>query len=139
LLKPSHAVLAKYKQVVLTFGRSPLSEDLKRHFVQTIKDEGGTTCCFESRVKLVITNNVSVISPRELPFVFDALYQFQLRTDQVNRPGVGLAIAKRIIELHNGTVSVHDHGDGGSSFVVRLQLNQKAKLSRKNCNTPVAS
>ena len=95
--------------------------------------------CIESEVELVITNSVNVISPQELPFVFDPLYQFRLRTDQVSRPAVGLAIAKRIIELHDGTVNVHDQGDGGSCFVVRLPLHQKARMSRKKCNAPVAS
>lgn len=95
--------------------------------------------CIESEVELVIRNSVNVISPQELPFVFDPLYQFRLRTDQVSRPAVGLAIAKRIIELHDGTVNVHGKGDGGSCFVVRLPLHQKAKMSRKKCNVPVAS
>lgn len=88
-----------------------------------------TTRCNESQVELVITNNVTVISPRELPFVFDALYQFQLPEDQVTHPGVGLAIAKSIVELHEGKVSVHTHGDSGSCFVVNLPTNSEDKTN----------
>lgn len=95
--------------------------------------------CIESQVELVITNDESVISPRELPFVFDPLYQFQLRTGELSRPGVGLAIAKRIIELHGGTLIARENGDSGSSFAVSLPLRQKAKLSRKKSNATVVS
>ena len=95
--------------------------------------------CIESQVELVITNDESVISLRELPFVLDPLYQVQLRTGQLSRLGVGLAIAKRIIELHGGTVNAQEDGDGGSSFAVSLPLHQKAKPSRKKCNAPLAS
>ena len=98
-----------------------------------------TIRCVESQVELVITNDKSVISPGELPFVFDPLYQFQLQTGQLTRPGVGLAIAKRIIQLHGGTLNALQSGDGGFSFAVSFPLRQKAKLSRKKCNEPVAS
>ena len=84
-----------------------------------------TIRCIESQVELVITNDESVISPQELPFVFDPLYQFQLRTGQLSSPGVGLAIAKRIVELHGGTLNAREEGEGGSSFAVSLPLRQK--------------
>ena len=39
--------------------------------------------------------------------------------------GIGLALVKEIVSLHQGTVDVRSEGDGkGSEFIVRLPLRQ---------------
>ena len=57
-----------------------------------------------------------------LPRVFDAYVQFE-RSPGVahDGPGMGLALARYLVELHGGTVSAQSDGAGrGSEFVVRL-------------------
>ncbi|MFH1392267.1 MAG: ATP-binding protein, partial [bacterium] len=44
----------------------------------------------------------------------------------VNSTGLGLYIAKNIVELHNGSIDVYSEGkDKGSVFTISLPLMQK--------------
>jgi K+-sensing histidine kinase KdpD len=57
-----------------------------------------------------------------LPRVFDAYVQFERGSGVAHDgPGMGLALARYLVELHGGTVSAQSDGAGrGSEFVVRL-------------------
>jgi CheY-like chemotaxis protein len=68
-----------------------------------------------------------------LPKVFDMFTQID---PPLNRPhgglGIGLSLAKRLVEMHEGTVTAHSDGRGrGSEFTVRLPaLSKSLKLSQ---------
>jgi signal transduction histidine kinase len=64
------------------------------------------------------------IKADDLPYIFDRLYRSDSsRTmGQVNGYGLGLSIAKKIIELHNGTIEVASKVDKGATFTVRIPL-----------------
>ena len=54
--------------------------------------------------------------------VFDAAFRGQAaRTPSDGRGGLGLAIARGIVEAHNGDISVHND-NGGCAFTVRLPM-----------------
>ena len=59
-----------------------------------------------------------------LPHVFDRFRQAEVGATRAHGGlGLGLAIAKQIVELHGGTISVCSEGDGqGSTFCVELPL-----------------
>jgi CheY-like chemotaxis protein len=64
------------------------------------------------------------IKPEFLPHVFE---RFRQSDSSSTRPhgglGLGLAIARHLVELHGGTVEVHSEGEGkGATFRVRLPL-----------------
>jgi signal transduction histidine kinase len=73
--------------------------------------------------------------------VFDSFYQVaEIMTRKVGGLGLGLAIVRRIVEAHGGTVSVSSREGIGSTFTVRLPNHQlKAMLSaiRKFMTTSV--
>jgi two-component system, chemotaxis family, CheB/CheR fusion protein len=64
------------------------------------------------------------IAPEMLPRVFDLFMRVERDgVGQVGGLGLGLAIVRRIVELHEGRVEAHSDGtDRGSRFVVRLPV-----------------
>ncbi|HEY1899790.1 MAG TPA: ATP-binding protein [Steroidobacteraceae bacterium] len=78
----------------------------------------------EHHLVVTITDNGAGISEDVLPQVFDMF----TRNGHHNRDGqiglgVGMTLAKRLVELHGGRITVHSDGPGqGSSFEVKLNL-----------------
>ena len=62
--------------------------------------------------------------PRELQAtIFDMFVQERVRSDGSGGLGLGLALARRLVEMHNGAISVASDGAGhGTTFEVRLPL-----------------
>jgi signal transduction histidine kinase len=59
-----------------------------------------------------------------LPRIFDMFMQLQAHRDRAQGGlGIGLTLARRLVELHGGTIEAHSDGVGlGSRFIVRLSL-----------------
>lgn len=57
------------------------------------------------------------IAPDQLPHIFDAYYSSRPRGS-----GLGLPTAKKIVEAHNGTITVDSEPGKGTSFTIRLPL-----------------
>jgi two-component system CheB/CheR fusion protein len=64
------------------------------------------------------------IEPEMLPKIFDVFTQAESgRADRGAGLGIGLALVKEIVSLHQGTVEVRSEGPGkGSEFTVRIPL-----------------
>lgn len=82
-----------------------------------------------------ITNIGKGITPEALPFIFDRFYRADTsRTDSAkNGYGLGLAIAKKIVEIHNGDLSASSVIDGDTTLTVALPLhgNNIERMSEK--------
>ena len=63
------------------------------------------------------------ISPSLLPFIFDMYVQADKTLDSARGGlGIGLALVRRLVEMHGGTVAASSDGEGkGSTFTVRLR------------------
>jgi len=73
------------------------------------------------------------IAPEFLPFVFD---RFRQANGSITRKhgglGLGLAIARSLVEMHGGTVGVESAGEGqGSTFKITLPLPLPEELPRE--------
>jgi signal transduction histidine kinase len=77
--------------------------------------------CADGMVAIDITDSGQGIEADDLPNVFNA---FTLQRDNnATGLGLGLYIARRIVELHRGTLSVSSPGRGqGATFAIRLPV-----------------
>jgi two-component system, OmpR family, sensor histidine kinase BaeS len=73
-------------------------------------------------VLLEVRDNGRGIAPEVLPHVFDRFYRGEsARSGQGGESGLGLAIAKSIVEAHGGSITADSPGLGqGATFTVRL-------------------
>lgn len=78
----------------------------------------------ESEVEIEIADNGPGIRPEFLPYVFDRFRQADsTSTRQHGGLGLGLAIARHLVEIHGGTISAASAGEGkGATFSLRLPL-----------------
>lgn len=70
-----------------------------------------------------VTDTGTGIQPDKLSMIFDVYYSSRPRGR-----GLGLPIAKRIIEAHNGTISVESEAQKGTSFTIKLPLQNPADV-----------
>ena len=77
----------------------------------------------EQAVIRVLDNGIG-IAPDQLPLVFDLFMQGDVSMERsFSGLGIGLALVKTLVEMHDGTVEAHSAGvGGGSEFVVRLPI-----------------
>lgn len=64
-----------------------------------------------------IQDNGCGISPEQIPSIFDPFV-----THKPNGTGLGLAISKKIIEAHNGTITVESEHGNGACFTICLPI-----------------
>ncbi|MDP9357260.1 MAG: cell wall metabolism sensor histidine kinase WalK, partial [Chloroflexota bacterium] len=73
------------------------------------------------RVTVMVRDTGVGIAPDDLPHVFDRFYRGeQSRNRAAGGAGLGLAIAKQLIEAMSGEISVESELDEGSVFTIRL-------------------
>jgi PAS domain S-box-containing protein len=78
----------------------------------------------DAHVELSVSDNGIGIPANFLPHVFDRFSQKDSSTTRsYGGLGLGLAIAKQLVELHGGTLQALSPGEGqGASFIVKLPL-----------------
>jgi signal transduction histidine kinase len=74
--------------------------------------------------EIVVQDSGIGIAPEVLPRIFDLFTQLDQPNDRPRSGlGIGLALVRRLVEMHGGSVSVSSAGAGqGSEFVIRLPL-----------------
>lgn len=87
--------------------------------------EGGEVCVgirpAGERVELCVSDTGKGIDPEELSNIFERYYRADRRDRaSVNHAGLGLAIARRIVELHSGEIQVESAPNRGTTFIVAL-------------------
>jgi len=76
-----------------------------------------------------VTDTGIGISQEHLPLIFDQFYRVSRREDQkIKGTGLGLSIAKKIVDLHNGSIQVTSEPGQGTTFSVRLPKAEQTEL-----------
>ena len=77
--------------------------------------------CDEDGLGFSVEDNGPGISPEDLPHIFERFYRAdQARARAAGGSGLGLSIAKRLVEAHGGELTVRSELEVGSTFAVRL-------------------
>jgi signal transduction histidine kinase/CHASE1-domain containing sensor protein/CheY-like chemotaxis protein len=91
-------------------------------------DSGGRVCVKVTRaggaVEVSVSDTGHGISKEFLPYVFDRFRQADSTTTrQHGGLGLGLAIARHLVEIHGGTIKAESGGEGrGATLTIRLPL-----------------
>lgn len=82
----------------------------------------------ESEAQITVSDTGIGISPDFLPYVFEQFRQADNQyTARHKGLGLGLAIVRSLVEMHNGTITAASDGEGqGANFTVRLPLHNRA-------------
>jgi signal transduction histidine kinase len=74
-----------------------------------------------SRLEVSVTDTGEGISAEDMPYLFDRFYKKDKpRASADSGSGIGLAIVKEIIELHNGTIEAASEPGQGTTFRIVL-------------------
>lgn len=69
---------------------------------------------------IVIADNGKGISEKELPYIFERYYRGTNTSSELNGSGLGMAIAKQIVEAHRGKVSIKSKVEKGTIIEVTV-------------------
>ena len=76
---------------------------------------------------LEVVDNGRGIAPDLLPRIFDRFHQGEMQSERQSGLGLGLSIARHLIEIHGGSIEAASDGQGkGATFTIRLPLNVAA-------------
>ncbi len=92
----------------------------------------------EAGIEVTVTDDGIGITREMLPGIFDMFTQANTSLERAQAGlGVGLALARRLVEMHGGTIHVSSAGLGrGSRFTVRLPLTQSAPAPAPAAEVP---
>ena len=92
-----------------------------------------------SGVSVSVADTGIGIKEEFLPYIFDRFRQADGSTTRMHGGlGLGLAIVRHLLELHNGNVKVDSKGrDLGSTFTVSLPIAQPVSLRSRNNSSPL--
>jgi signal transduction histidine kinase/ActR/RegA family two-component response regulator len=95
----------------------------------------------ESDLELTVTDSGVGIDAEFLPHVFDSFRQSDSRTTRRHGGlGIGLSIARHLVELHAGSIEAHSEGTAkGASFIVRLPISPVISTTVGVNRVPVAT
>ncbi|MEK3872439.1 MULTISPECIES: sensor histidine kinase [unclassified Paenibacillus] len=79
---------------------------------------------FASVIQIIVSDNGSGIHPEDLPHIFKRFYRSRFSKD-MQGIGLGLPLAKAIIEAHNGTIEVDSTLGVGTTFTINFLIPTK--------------
>ncbi|MDB6046740.1 MAG: domain S-box protein [Gammaproteobacteria bacterium] len=96
----------------------------------------------ENRDALIeVRDNGIGIPPEVLASVFDLFTQVKRSSGEPQDGlGIGLTLARQLVEMHGGTITAHSEGNGrGSQFMVRIPAHERSTVSAPDRNPSIAT
>jgi len=76
----------------------------------------------DKNLTIIISDSGIGISKEDLPYIFEDFYTGDIGQIVEKSSGLGLAISKRIVEAHNGSISVESELGKGATFTICLPV-----------------
>lgn len=106
----------RIKQIVLNLASNAVKYNREEgKVVLTLRTE-------ENDALISVQDTGPGIPEESLPHLFERFYRVPGTEDVVRGSGLGLVIAKKLAEAHDGTIEVESQVGEGSTFIVRLPL-----------------
>ena len=86
----------------------------------------------EDKVVVLIEDEGDGFRKEDIPYIFERFYSVE-KAGSVGHYGIGLNLAKMIIEEHYGKVSAYNKESGGAGFKVELPI-LKLKIKKLKCH-----
>jgi len=84
----------------------------------------------KQQARIVVTDQGIGIPASDLPHVFERFYRVKRKdTDLEGGAGLGLPIAKWIVDIHNGSISISSHEGQGTTVILVFSLEKDPKTS----------
>jgi signal transduction histidine kinase len=77
----------------------------------------------QGSILLKVQDSGAGIDPEDIPHIFDRFYRSDQSRQQNGESGLGLAIARSIVEAHGGTLSAESIQDNGAMFIIAFPEN----------------
>jgi two-component system sensor histidine kinase/response regulator len=78
----------------------------------------------DSEVQVSVSDTGVGIAKADLPHLFQDFARGQAQPEGVSGCGLGLAISRRIVEVHGGSITVQSEPGKGSTFMIHLPVGQ---------------
>lgn len=92
--------------------------------------------CWQGTAQIAVSDTGRGISPEFLPHVFERFRQERGNSAGQDGLGLGLAIARHMVERHGGKIYAFSPGEGkGATFVVRFPLGANAVAGARTSET----
>ncbi len=90
-----------------------------------------SACPEADTMRLLVHDTGEGIAADDLPYLFDRFYRVdRARQDEAGASGLGLAIARALVEAHGGTITAASPGPAqGATFIITLLLHPAAAWS----------
>ncbi|MCL1983327.1 MAG: HAMP domain-containing histidine kinase [Clostridiales bacterium] len=126
MIAPSHAIACEIEEGAFIHGDAQLMKQALRILMDNSvkytseKDEVKIALHTEGeKVKIAVSDNGIGIVPEDLPYIFDRFFRSDdSRTRKTGGSGLGLSIAKWIVERHGGSVEVVSRKDIGTRITL---------------------
>ncbi|MEX0653576.1 MAG: ATP-binding protein [Phycisphaeraceae bacterium] len=81
----------------------------------------------DDKLTVDVTDSGLGIAPEDQPRIFDRFYRAQdKRISSINGSGLGLALAREVVRLHGGDITVESQIDQGSTFTLTVPAHEDA-------------